>query len=85
MVRPIPEILAYVDERVKLGCGDIVFTGMTCGVGLGDGRFLEPDDVVEAGIEGIGVLRNNVGHRPRRVRLLTMPCRGSRKVRLRGT
>jgi 2-keto-4-pentenoate hydratase/2-oxohepta-3-ene-1,7-dioic acid hydratase in catechol pathway len=64
MVWSVQEILAYVDERVELRCGDIVFTGTTCGVGLEDGRFLQPNDVVEAEIEGIGVLRNTVGHRP---------------------
>jgi 2-keto-4-pentenoate hydratase/2-oxohepta-3-ene-1,7-dioic acid hydratase in catechol pathway len=64
MVFSVEKILAYVDERVELRCGDIVFTGTTCGVGLEDGRFLQPDDVVEAEIEGIGVLRNTVGARP---------------------
>lgn len=64
MVWSVAEILAYVDARVQLRCGDIVFTGTTCGVGLEDGRFLQPDDVVEAEIEGIGVLRNTVGARP---------------------
>jgi 2-keto-4-pentenoate hydratase/2-oxohepta-3-ene-1,7-dioic acid hydratase in catechol pathway len=64
MVWSVAEILAYVDERVELRCGDIVFTGTTCGVGLEDGRFLVPDDVVEAEIEGIGVLANTVGARP---------------------
>jgi 2-keto-4-pentenoate hydratase/2-oxohepta-3-ene-1,7-dioic acid hydratase in catechol pathway len=64
MVWSVEEILAYVDERVELRCGDIVFTGTTCGVGLEDGRFLQPNDVVEAEIEGIGVLRNTVGDRP---------------------
>jgi len=64
MVWSVQEILAYVDERVELRCGDIVFTGTTCGVGLEDGRFLQPNDVVEAEIEGIGVLRNTVGDRP---------------------
>jgi 2-keto-4-pentenoate hydratase/2-oxohepta-3-ene-1,7-dioic acid hydratase in catechol pathway len=64
MVWSVDEILAYVDARVELRCGDIVFTGTTCGVGLEDGRFLEPNDVVEAEIEGIGVLRNTVGNRP---------------------
>ena len=66
MVFSVEDILAYVDERVELRCGDIVFTGTTCGVGLEDGRFLQPDDVVEADIEGIGVLRNTVGPRVRR-------------------
>jgi 2-keto-4-pentenoate hydratase/2-oxohepta-3-ene-1,7-dioic acid hydratase in catechol pathway len=38
-----------------------VFTGSTCGVGLEDGRFLQPGDVVEAQIERIGCLRNTIG------------------------
>lgn len=64
MVFSVEEILAYVDERVELRCGDIIFTGTTCGVGLEDGRFLQPGDVVEAEIEAIGTLRNTVGERP---------------------
>jgi 2-keto-4-pentenoate hydratase/2-oxohepta-3-ene-1,7-dioic acid hydratase in catechol pathway len=63
MVWSVEEILAYVDERVELRCGDIVFTGTTAGVGLEDGRFLQPNDLVEAEIESIGVLRNTVGDR----------------------
>ncbi|ETB36095.1 hydrolase [Mycobacterium avium subsp. hominissuis 10-5606] len=63
MVWSVQEILAYVDARVELRCGDIVFTGTTSGVALEDGRFLQPNDVVEAEIEGIGVLRNTIGER----------------------
>ncbi|WP_224112467.1 fumarylacetoacetate hydrolase family protein [Mycobacterium avium] len=63
MVWPIAEILDYLNERVELRCGDVVFTGTTAGVALEDGRFLEPGDVVEAVIERIGVLRNVVGDR----------------------
>ena len=63
MVWPIKDIIAYIDERAALRCGDIVFTGTTAGVGLEDGRFLEPGDVVEAEIQGLGILRNTVGDR----------------------
>jgi 2-keto-4-pentenoate hydratase/2-oxohepta-3-ene-1,7-dioic acid hydratase in catechol pathway len=42
MVWSVPEILDYINERVELRCGDVVFTGTTAGVGLEDGRFLEP-------------------------------------------
>jgi 2-keto-4-pentenoate hydratase/2-oxohepta-3-ene-1,7-dioic acid hydratase in catechol pathway len=65
MIFPMDELLNYLDARVKLRPGDLVFTGSTCGVGLEDGRFLQPGDLVEAEIEGIGVLRNWVG--PKRV------------------
>lgn len=64
MVWSIPEVIAYINERVELRCADVVFTGTTAGVGLEDGRFLEPGDTVEAEIEGIGVLRNTVSARP---------------------
>lgn len=64
MVWLIPDLLSYVNERVQLRCGDVVFTGTTAGVGLEDGRFLQPGDIVEAEITGIGVLRNTVGNRP---------------------
>ncbi|MGS0743935.1 fumarylacetoacetate hydrolase family protein, partial [Glaciimonas sp. GG7] len=47
--------LGSLDARVQLKPGDMIFTGSTCGVGLEDGRFLQPGDVIEAEIEGIGV------------------------------
>jgi 2-keto-4-pentenoate hydratase/2-oxohepta-3-ene-1,7-dioic acid hydratase in catechol pathway len=64
MVWPVKDIIAYIDERVALRCGDVVFTGTTAGVGLEDGRFLEPGDIVEAEIEGLGILRSTVSDRP---------------------
>lgn len=63
MVWPVPELISYVNDRVQLRCGDLLFTGTTAGVGLEDGRFLQPGDVVETEIEGIGILRNTVGQR----------------------
>jgi len=63
MLWPVPELLNYINDRVVLRCGDAVFTGTTAGVGFEDGRFLQPGDLIEAAIEGIGVLRNTVGLR----------------------
>jgi 2-keto-4-pentenoate hydratase/2-oxohepta-3-ene-1,7-dioic acid hydratase in catechol pathway len=60
------ELLMYIDERVALRAGDLVFTGTPSGVAWEDGRFLEPGDVIEASVEGIGTLRNTVGPRRRR-------------------
>jgi 2-keto-4-pentenoate hydratase/2-oxohepta-3-ene-1,7-dioic acid hydratase in catechol pathway len=56
----IDELFAYVTDRVTLHAGDLLFTGTPCGVGKEDGRYLRPGDLVEAEIEGIGVLRNAV-------------------------
>lgn len=61
MIFPVDELLNYLDARVRLRPGDLVFTGSTCGVGLEDGRFLRPGDLVEARIGGIGLLRNRIG------------------------
>ncbi len=60
----IDELLAYMDERNRLRAGDILFTGTPAGTAYerGDG-YLEPGDVLVAEIEGIGVLRNEVGER----------------------
>jgi len=63
MMWTLDQILEYLVARTRLGAGDIVFTGTTAGVGAEDGRFLEPGDVVEAEIEGIGTLRTTVGRR----------------------
>ena len=65
MIFPVDELLDYLDARISLRPGDLVFTGSTHGVGMEDGRFLAPGDLVEARIDGIGELRNRVG--PRRI------------------
>jgi len=57
-------LLAYVDARTRLGCGDVLFTGTPAGVGHETGRYLEPGQIVEATIEQIGTLRNPVGPKP---------------------
>jgi fumarylacetoacetate (FAA) hydrolase len=50
-------------QNTRLCPGDVIGSG-TVGTGcileLGDGRWLQPGDVVELEIEGIGVLRNTV-------------------------
>ena len=60
-------IVAHAARNTRLLPGDVLGSG-TVGTGcileLGDGRWLEPGDVVELEVEGIGVLRNIVGPRP---------------------
>jgi 2-keto-4-pentenoate hydratase/2-oxohepta-3-ene-1,7-dioic acid hydratase in catechol pathway len=60
MHRPVDDLLGYIDARTRLIGGDIVFTGTPAGVGLEDGRFLRPRDVIESEIVGIGTMRNRV-------------------------
>jgi 2-keto-4-pentenoate hydratase/2-oxohepta-3-ene-1,7-dioic acid hydratase in catechol pathway len=64
MIWTIDECLEYVLARTSLVAGDVLFTGTTDGVAAEDGRWLQPGDVVESEIEGIGVIRNVVGPRP---------------------
>jgi 2-keto-4-pentenoate hydratase/2-oxohepta-3-ene-1,7-dioic acid hydratase in catechol pathway len=61
MIFCIEECLEYIVARMALNPGDIVFTGTTDGVGFEDGRYLQAGDVVEAEVQGVGVLRNVVG------------------------
>ena len=62
------ELVAQAARNTVLRPGDILGSG-TVGTGcileLNDGRWLKPGDVVELEVEGIGVLRNTVGARPR--------------------
>jgi fumarylacetoacetate (FAA) hydrolase len=60
------EIVAQAARNTELCPGDVLGSG-TVGTGCilehGDGRWLQPGDVVELEVEGIGVLRNTVGPR----------------------
>jgi 2-keto-4-pentenoate hydratase/2-oxohepta-3-ene-1,7-dioic acid hydratase in catechol pathway len=53
-------LVRFVDERSRFECGDVMFTGSPAGTAQGSGKFLQPGDVVEAEIPGIGTLRNVV-------------------------
>ena len=52
----IPTLVSYISSFMTLLPGDIISTGTPAGVGLGlkPPRYLEPGDVVELGIEGLG-------------------------------
>jgi 2-keto-4-pentenoate hydratase/2-oxohepta-3-ene-1,7-dioic acid hydratase in catechol pathway len=60
MLFDIPTLIAYASQRIPLDPGDVLSTGTPSGVGAGQNRFLQPGDVMEAEIEGIGRLRNPV-------------------------
>ena len=58
----IDRLIAHVSQLVTLEPGDLIFTGTPPGVGMARKPpvFLQPGDVVEVEIEGLGVLRNPV-------------------------
>jgi 2-keto-4-pentenoate hydratase/2-oxohepta-3-ene-1,7-dioic acid hydratase in catechol pathway len=51
-------IVSYVSRYVTLQAGDLIFTGTPQQT-----RALQPGDVVEVEVDGVGVLRNTVRHR----------------------
>jgi fumarylacetoacetate (FAA) hydrolase len=61
------DLVAQAARNTHLRPGDVLGSG-TVGTGCilehGDGRWLQPGDVVELEVEGVGVLRNTVGPRP---------------------
>ncbi len=64
MIWSIPKLIAYLSQ-ITLMPGDIIATGSPGGGGLSNpGWLLKVGDVIEAEIEGIGVLKNGVVDEP---------------------
>lgn len=55
LIFDVPAIVSYVSRYVTLEPGDVIYTGTP-----GTTSAMQPGDVVEVEIEGIGVLRNKV-------------------------
>ena len=62
MMFPIREEIAYISTFTTLVPGDVIITGTPTGAGarFDPPRYLEPGDVVEVTVDGIGTLRNTV-------------------------
>ena len=58
----IPTLIADISSGMTLEPGDIIATGTPSGVGAGRDpqEWMWPGDVIECGVDGIGVLRNPV-------------------------
>jgi 2-keto-4-pentenoate hydratase/2-oxohepta-3-ene-1,7-dioic acid hydratase in catechol pathway len=62
MIFDIPVLISDISSGITLEPGDIIATGTPEGVGAGRNpqEWLWPEDVVEAGVDGIGVIRHPV-------------------------
>ena len=55
LIFPIDEIVSYVSRFVTLLPGDIIYTGTP-----GNTKPMNPGDVIEIEVEGVGVLHNRI-------------------------
>ena len=55
LIFPVEELVSFISQVMTLLPGDVIATGTTSGVGP-----MQPDDIVEVEIEGIGILKNYV-------------------------
>ncbi len=60
MIFTCQEIVSFFSHLTTLEPGDIIATGTPAGVGTATRTYLQPGDIVEATIEGLGTLRNSV-------------------------
>jgi 2,4-diketo-3-deoxy-L-fuconate hydrolase len=63
----IPFLISYTSQFMTLLPGDIISTGTPAGVGMGmkPSQYLQPGDVIELGIDGLGQARQKVvAYRP---------------------
>ncbi|MBS1895330.1 MAG: fumarylacetoacetate hydrolase family protein [Actinobacteria bacterium] len=60
LIFPVARLISEISAAVRLLPGDLIFTGTPSGTGStrDPRRYLEPGDVVESTIEGIGTMRN---------------------------
>lgn len=62
MIFPVATLISVLSQGMTLEPGDLIMTGTPSGVGFArrPPEYLQPGDLVEAEIDGIGVLRNVV-------------------------
>ena len=58
LIFDVPTVIGFISRYVTLTPGDVIYTGTP-----GKTRRMQPGDVVEVEIEGIGTLRNQVTRR----------------------
>ena len=62
LIFEIPKLVSYISQFMTLLPGDLISTGTPAGVGLGmkPPYYLKPGDVMELGIDGLGVSKQHV-------------------------
>ncbi len=60
MIFTLAETIAWLSSFLTLQPGDVIATGTPSGVGATTGTYLQPGDVVEVEVTGLGILRNPV-------------------------
>ena len=62
LIFKVPDLISYISGVMTIEPGDVISTGTPGGVGFKHDppAFLQPGDVVEIDLEGIGTLRNTV-------------------------
>ncbi|MEM3833574.1 MAG: fumarylacetoacetate hydrolase family protein [Thermoprotei archaeon] len=56
----VEELIHWASQGITLKPGDYISTGTPSGVGMSKNKFLKHNDIVEAEVEKIGILRNIV-------------------------
>jgi 2-keto-4-pentenoate hydratase/2-oxohepta-3-ene-1,7-dioic acid hydratase in catechol pathway len=62
MLFTVADVIATVSEAITLEPGDVIVSGTPAGIGWArePKLFMQPGDVCEVEIEGLGVLRNPI-------------------------
>jgi 2,4-diketo-3-deoxy-L-fuconate hydrolase len=62
MIFSVASLIAYVSRFMSLRAGDVISTGTPAGVGHGakPPKYLQPGDIVEMGITGLGTQRHKI-------------------------
>jgi hypothetical protein len=58
LIFDVPALVAFISSVCTLRAGDLCLTGTPAGVGIARGEKLEPGDIIDTVIEGLGSLQN---------------------------
>jgi 2-keto-4-pentenoate hydratase/2-oxohepta-3-ene-1,7-dioic acid hydratase in catechol pathway len=73
LIFSVPRLIAELSSALTLEPGDLIATGTPGGVGVMEGRYLVPGDVVRVEIDGIGAIQNTIVQEPAAVESIAGP------------